>query len=112
MRCGRSGQAGDLKASNITLPLEWTTMSSRLTLPYAMHGLGLTWYIFECLDLFSSMCKHKVRLTGSVSILDGIEFDLKVLKPDGKVSIFVIKVTIAIDLVGEAQIVMFKECAM
>jgi len=58
------------------------------------------------------MCKHKVRLTGSVSILDGIEFDLKVLEPDGKVSIFVIEVTIAIDLVGEAQIIMFKECAM
>ena len=46
------------------------------------------------------MCKHKVRLTGSVSILDSIEFDLKVLEPDGKVSIFVIEVTIAIDQLG------------
>jgi len=58
------------------------------------------------------MCKHKARLTSSMGILNGIEFDLKVLELDGKVGIFIVKVAIAVDLVGEPPIIMFKECTM
>jgi len=76
MRRGRSERAGNLKASNITLPLDWTTTSSSLTLPRATRGLGLTWYPFEFLNLFRGAHKLEVGLAGRLSLLDGIEVDL------------------------------------
>jgi len=62
MRCGRSEQAGDLKASNITLPLEQMTTSVRLTLPTTMVGLGLVWDILIGLNLNQLRVPYKVWL--------------------------------------------------
>src|SRR6266850_2523698 len=77
MRHGRSERAGNLKAGNITPPLDWMTTSNRLTLPHGTRGLGLAWYVLKPLDLFGSTCKLEMRLTAGVSQLNGIVFDLE-----------------------------------
>jgi len=81
-------------------------------LPRATHSLGLAWYIFECLNLFSCVCELKVRFAAGVSLLDGIELSLEVFKFDGEVSILIVKIVVVMDLAGESPVIMDEECIM
>src|SRR6267142_6607948 len=110
MRHGRSEQAGDLKAGNITPLLEWTTTSARLMLPRTMCGLRLAWYVLEYLHLLSGMRKLEVGFAAGVSLLDSIELGLEMFEFDGKVSIFIVKVMVVVDLMGKPPIVVNEEC--
>ena len=106
MRHSRSRWAGDLKAGNITLLLDWTTTSTRLMLPHSAQGLGFMRYVLELLNLFRGMCELEVRLAAMVSLLHGIELDLQMFKLDAEVSKFGVKVTIVVYFVGESPVVM------
>ena len=57
-------------------------MSTRLTLPHTMHGLGFVWYVLEGLNLFSGVCKLEMRFAARASLLDGIELNLGMLELD------------------------------
>src|SRR6267142_1414609 len=109
MRHGRSERAGNLKAGNITPPLDWMTTSNRLTLPHGTRGLGLAWYVLKPLDLFGSTCKLEMRLTAGVSQLNGIVFDLELFEFDAYVCELGVEVTVSVYLAGEAPIVVEKE---
>src|SRR6267142_4925816 len=112
MRCGRSEQAGDLKAGNITPPLDWTTTSIRLTLPRAARGLGLTWDIFELVDLFGRSRKQEASFASGAGLANRIEVDLQLFKPDAGVSELAIEVAVSVDLPGESPIIMVNEGIM
>ena|SRR6266850_4705735 len=112
MRRGRSVQAGDLKAGNITPLLVWMTMSTRLTLPSAAQGLGLTWYIFECLHLLSGTHELKTGLAAGASLLDGIKLNLHVFELNAEVRELIVKISVSMDLTGEPPVVMSKKGVM
>jgi len=112
MRHGRSEQAGDLKAGNITLLLDWMTTSGRLTLPRATRGLGLARYVLEFLNLLSSTHKLEMGFAGGAGLLDSIEVDLQLFELDAGVGELVVKVTIVMDLAGESPVVVDEESAM
>jgi len=109
MRHGRSEQAGDLKAGNITLLLDWMTTSTRLTLPHGVRGLGLVWYILKPFNLFGGTCELETRLTAGVSQLDSVVFNLELLKFDTYVHELGVKVAVSMYLTGEAPVVIEKE---
>src|SRR6267142_740624 len=109
MRHGRSERAGDLKAGNITLLLDWTTTSTRLTLPHGVRGLGLVWYILKPFNLFGGTCELETRLTAGVSQLDSVVFNLELLKFDTYVHELGVKVAVSMYLTGEAPVVIEKE---
>src|SRR6267142_762018 len=112
MRCGRSGRAGNLKAGNITPPLDWTTTSIRLTLPRATHGLGLPWDVFEFVDLFRCSRKQEVSFASGTSLADRVEVDLHLLKFDTGVGELAVEFTVVVDLVGESPVVMVNKGVM
>src|SRR6266850_3745805 len=109
MKCGRSEQAGDLKAGNITPPLDWMTMSTRLTLPRSAGGLGLVRYVFKFLDLLRCLCEQEPGFAGRASLAKGIEVDLHLFELDAGVGELAIKVAVAVDLVGEPPIIKVNE---
>src|SRR6267142_3189149 len=109
MRCGRSERAGDLKAGNITLLLDWTTMSTRLTLPRPAGGLGLVWYVLELLELLRCSCEQEPGFASRASLLDGAEVDLHLFKLDAGVSKLVIEIVVAVDLAGESPLVVVNK---
>src|SRR6267142_1045771 len=109
MRCSRSGRAGNLKAGNITLPLDWTTTSTRLTLPRSTGGLGLAWYVLKLLDLLRCLCEQEPGFTSGVSLLEGIKVDLHLFKLDAGVGELAIEVAVTVDLAGESPVVMVNE---
>src|SRR6267142_1119087 len=112
MRCGRSGQAGDLKASNITPLLDWTTTSTRLTLPHAMGGLGFVWYILELLDLLRCLCEQEPGFASGAHLAEGIEVDLHLFKLDTGVGELAIEVVVMVDLTGESPVIEVNEGIM
>src|SRR6266850_4811387 len=101
MRRGRSERAGDFKAGNITLPLDWTTTSVRLTLPCATHGLGFTWNVFEFVDLLRCARKQEATLARGAGLADRVEVDLHLLEFDAKVGELAVEVAVAMDLAGK-----------
>src|SRR6266850_5737986 len=105
MRCGRSERAGDLKAGNITPPLDWTTTSISLTLPRAARGLGFAWDVFEFVDLLRRARKQEATLARGASLSDRIEVDLHLLEFDAEVGELAVEFTVAMDLAGEPPIV-------
>src|SRR6267142_3129095 len=109
MRCGRSERAGDLKASNITPPLEWTTTSMRLTLPTAAVGLGFVQDVAEFLDLVGCLRKYETRLTTGSQLRNGVETDLELLELDADVCVFSIEAAVAMDLTREAPVIMVNK---
>src|SRR6266850_1710043 len=109
MRCGRSGRAGDLKAGNITPPLDWMTTSTRLTLPRSTGGLGLVQYVLELLDLLRCSCKQEPGFTSRASLLDGIEVDLHLFELDAGVGELTIKVAVVVDLTGKSPVVVVNK---
>src|SRR6266850_525550 len=112
MRRGRSEQAGDLKASNITPPLDWTTTSISLTLPRAAHGLGFMWNILEFVDLFRCAHKQEMTLASGASLVDCIDVDLHLLELDAGVGVLAIEVTVSVDLAGKSPIVVVDKGIM
>ena len=87
-------------------------MSTRLTLPHTTHGLGLAWYVLECLNLFSCVCELEMGFATGASLLDSIKLGLKMFEFDGKVGIFVIKVVVAMDLTGKSSVIVDEERIM
>src|SRR6267142_5333322 len=112
MRCGRSERAGDLKASNITPPLDWTTTSISLMLPRAMHGLGFSRDVLEFVDLFRCACKQEASLASRVSLTDRVEVDLHLFEFDAGVGKLAIEVAVAVDLAGESPIIVVNKGIM
>src|SRR5882672_3733116 len=112
MRRGRSGQAGDLKASNITPPLDWTTTSTRLMLPRTAGGLGFAWYVFEFLDLLRCSRKQEPGLASRTGLAEGIEVDLHLFELDAGVGELAIEVTVVMDLAGESPVIEVNEGIM
>src|SRR6266850_8364484 len=112
MRHSRSERAGDLKAGNITPPLDWTTTSTRLTLPCSVGGLGLTRYIFKLLDLLRCSCEQEPGLAGRASLLEGIEVDLHLFEFDAGVGKLTIEVAVVVDLTGEPPIIVVNKGVM
>src|SRR6267142_1087876 len=112
MRCGRSGRAGNLKAGNITLPLDWTTTSTRLTLPCTAGGLGFAWYVFEFFDLLRCSCKQEPSFASGASLAEGVEVDLHLFELDAGVGELAIEVTVAVDLVSESPVIEVNEGIM
>src|SRR6267142_6161662 len=98
MRRGRSGRAGDLKAGNITLLLDWMTTSTRLMLPRSVGGLGLVWYIFKLLNLLRCSCKQEPGFAGGASLAKGIEVNLHLFELDAGVGKLAIEVAVVVDL--------------
>ena len=84
-------------------------MSSRLTLPCTSHGLGFVWYVLECLNLFRHVHKLEMAFTGSASVLNSIEFDLEVFEFEGKITVFVVEVTVVVDLMGKGPVIVDEE---
>src|SRR6266850_909212 len=109
MRCGRSGRAGDLKAGNITPPLDWMTTSTRLTLPRFASGLGLVRYVLEFFDLLRCSCEQEPRFASGASLLDALEVDLQLFELDAGVGELVIEVVVVVDLTGESPIVVVNK---
>src|SRR6266850_5536311 len=109
MRCGRSGQAGNLKAGNITPPLDRMTTSTRLILPRSTSGLGLAWYVFEFLNLLRCSCEQEPGFASRASLVKGIEVDLHLFELDTGVGELAIEVAVVVDLVGESPVVMVNE---
>src|SRR6267142_7067811 len=109
MRRGRSERAGDLKASNITPPLDRTTTSVRLMFPRATRGLGFTWNVLEFVDLFRCARKQEATLARGASLTNCIEVDLHLLEFDAEVGELAIEVAVAVDLAGKSPIVVVDE---
>ena len=109
MRHSRSERAGDLKAGNITPPLDWATTSIRLTLPRATCGLGFAWNILEFVDLLQCARKQEVSLASGASLTDRIEVDLHLFEFDAGVRKLAIEVAVTVDLVGKSPVVMVDE---
>src|SRR6267142_3387796 len=105
MRHSRSERAGDLKASNITPPLGWTSMSSRLMLPRSTQGLGFVWYVLKFVDLFGGTCQLETGLTAVAGLLYGVELDLQVFEADTKVGQLGIEVVVVVHLAGESPVI-------
>src|SRR6267142_3047764 len=105
MRHSRSGRAGDLKAGNITPPLDWTTTSTRLTLPCSTGGLGFAGYILEFLDLLRCPCEQEPSFTSGASLAEGIEVNLHLFELDAGVGKLTIEVAIAVDLAGQSPVI-------
>src|SRR6267142_5342936 len=112
MRRGRSGQAGDLKASNITPPLDWTTTSTRLMLPRTAGGLGFAWYTFEFLDLLQCLREQEPSFTSGASLAEGVKVDLHLFKLDAGVGELAIEVAVAMDLAGKSPVIEVNEGIM
>src|SRR6267142_7080374 len=112
MRRGRSGRAGDLKAGNITLPLDWMTTSTSLMLPHAVSGLGFTWDVFEFVNLLRCSRKQKASFASGVSLADRIEVDLHLFEFDAGVRELAIEVMVVVDLTGESPVIMVNEGIM
>src|SRR6266850_236660 len=112
MRRGKSERAGDLKAGNITPPLDWTTTSIRLTLPCAAHGLGLTQDVFKFVDLFGCSRKQKASFAGGASLADCVKVDLHLFEPDAGIRELSIKFTVSVDLAGKSPIVVVNKGIM
>src|SRR6266850_4841793 len=104
MRRGRSGQAGDLKASNITPPLDWTTTSTRLTLPCTAGGLGFAWYVLKFFNLLRCSREQESGLAGSTSLAESIEVNLHLFELDAGIGKLAVEVAVAVDLAGESPI--------
>src|SRR6267142_379065 len=98
MRHGRSERAGDLKAGNITPPLDWMTTSIRLTLPRATHGLGFPRDVLEFVDLLRCARKQEASLASGASLGDRVEVDLHLFEFDAGVGELVIEVAVSMDL--------------
>ena len=111
MRCGRSERAGDLKAGNITLPLDWTT-TSRLTLPRSTGGLGLVWYVLQLFDLLLCLGKQESGFASGASLLDGTKVDLQLFELDAGVSELAVEIAVAMDLAGKPPIIVVNEGIM
>src|SRR6267142_5600429 len=109
MRRGRSERAGDLKAGNITPPLDRTTTSIRLTLPRAVRGLGLTWNVLEFVNLLRCARKQEATLARGASLANRIEVDLHLLELDAEVGELAIEVAVTVDLAGKSPIVVVDE---
>src|SRR6266850_4673768 len=109
MRRGRSERAGDLKASNITLPLDWTTTSTRLTLPHPVGGLGLARYVLKFLNLLRCSCEQELGFASGASLAEGIKVDLHLFEFDTGASKFVIEVAVVVDLAGESPIIVINK---
>src|SRR6267142_521621 len=109
MRRGRSERAGDLKAGNITPPLDRTTTSVRLTLPRAAHGLGLTWNVLEFVDLLRRARKQEATLARGAGLTNCVEVDLHLLEFDTEVRELAVEFTVSVNLAGESPIVMVDE---
>src|SRR6267142_3908882 len=105
MRCGRSERAGDLKAGNITPPLDWTTTSIRLTLPRATRGLGFSWDVLELVDLLGCARKQEASLASGASLTDRVEVDLHLLELDAGVGELAIEVAVSVDLTGKPPVI-------
>src|SRR6267142_6393184 len=112
MRRGRSERAGDLKAVNITPPLDRMTTSVRLTLPRAARGLGFAWDVFEFVDLFGRACKQEATLARRASLSDRVEVDLHLLELDAEVGELAVEFAVAVDFAGEPPVVMIDEGVM
>src|SRR6266850_3414492 len=112
MRRGRSERAGDLKAGNITPPLDWMTMSIRLMLPHAVHGLGFPWNVLEFVDLLQCGRKQEASLASGTSLTDRIEVNLHLLEFDTGVGELAIEVVVSVDLAGESPVIMVDEGIM
>src|SRR6266850_5190643 len=109
MRCGRSEQAGDLKASNITPLLDWTTMSIRLTLPCTAGGLGFTQDVFEFVDLLRCSCKQEASLASGASLADRVKVDLHLFEFDTGIGELAIEVAVAVDLTSESPVIVVNK---
>src|SRR6266850_3868578 len=112
MRCGRSERAGDLKAGNITPPLDWTTTSVSLTLPRAARGLGFAWDVFEFVDSFGRARKQEATLARGAGLSDRVKVDLHLLELDAEVGELAVELAVSVDLAGEPPIVMVNEGVM
>ena len=112
MRRSRSGRAGDLKAGNITPPLDWMTTSTRLTLPRFASGLGLVRYVLEFFDLLRCSCEQEPRFASGASLLDALEVDLQLFKLDAGVRELTIKVAVTMDLAGKSPVVVVNKGIM
>src|SRR6267142_1904673 len=109
MRRGRSERAGDLKAGNITPPLDRTTTSVRLTLPRAARGLGFTWNVLEFVDLLRCTRKQEATLARGAGLTDGVEVDLHLLEFDADVRELAVEFTVSVDLAGKSPVVVVNE---
>src|SRR6267142_1655342 len=112
MRRGRSERAGDLKAGNITPPLDWTTTSIRLMLPCAACGLGFMWNVLEFVNLFRCARKQEASLASGTSLADRVEVDLHLFEFDAGIGELAIEVTVLVDLAGESPVIMVNEGIM
>src|SRR6267142_6641579 len=112
MRRGRSERAGDLKAGNITPPLDWTTTSISLMLPRAARGLGLTWDVLKFVDLLGCARQQEASLASGASLADCIEVDLHLLEFDAGIGELAIEVAVTMDLAGKSPIVVVNEGIM
>jgi len=112
MRRGRSERAGDLKAGNITLPLEWMTLSIRLTLPTAAVGLGLVGDVTELFHLLRSSHELKTRFAAGACLLDRIEPDLELFKLHADIGILGIELAVLMHLASESPVPMSEEGTM
>src|SRR6267142_1430471 len=109
MRRGRSERAGDLKAGNITPPLDRTTTSVSLTLPRAACGLGFAWNVFEFVNLLRCARKQETTLARGAGLANCVDVDLHLLKFDAGVGVLAIEVAVLVDLVGKSPIVVVDE---
>jgi len=50
-----------------------------------------------------------MAFTGSASVLNSIEFDLEVFEFEGKITVFVVEVTVVVDLMGKGPVIVDEE---
>jgi len=75
-------------------------------LPCTSHGLGFAWNILKHLNLLRCARKLKASFAAGIALLDGIEVVLQGFDCGCKFGVFIIKLTVVSDLVGEAPIIL------